>query len=391
MKVKNLAILGFVTIAISLVIPLSQTQKPTSILQSGTALFPKLLSQLNQVEAVEIVHKKQQINLVKGIDYWGIKERNGYPIVADKLRKTLLGIAEITILEPKTKKTERYAHLDLQEVYAENANSTQIKLIGANTSILADILIGKTKSSRNATAKAALYVRKPGDPQSWLVAGQVPLHNEIKDWLKTTLLELDDKRIHKVSLDFPGVESFGIHKPKLEDTDYQLNTLLATESIDSQYTVNQIASTWSRLSFDDVHAKSDITTAAKPDFSATMETFDGLRIVMHAFKYNNKTLASLAAEFAAPSVTNPEIKNATVQSDKPAETSPLAIDTPVVKPASTKEKTSVNVEQEAKKLSTSWNNWFFDITTSQLDAIRKHRSELLEKPKEHDKLPDDSK
>ena len=79
-----------------------QRQQPA---ETGDTLFlPGLQDELDAVERLELVGAGEEViaTLERGNTGWSVSERDGYPADLQKIRHTLLSLAEARILEPKT-------------------------------------------------------------------------------------------------------------------------------------------------------------------------------------------------------------------------------------------------------------------------------------------------
>ena len=66
--------------------------------------------------------------------------------------------------------------------------------------MLARLIVGKQRYDRLGEGDDGVYVRKPGDPQSWLARGSLDFSDEMANWLDRKIVDIPDKRIAKVSL-----------------------------------------------------------------------------------------------------------------------------------------------------------------------------------------------
>ncbi|MBA3613918.1 MAG: hypothetical protein H0W49_13620, partial [Nitrospirales bacterium] len=99
MKAKTLGILAAITI-VGIVVAVFVNQEPVSQLpNSGERLFPRLLSVVNDVSEVVVETKDQTVTLMREEKTWQVKEKSGYRADVEKIKQTLIGLAELRILE----------------------------------------------------------------------------------------------------------------------------------------------------------------------------------------------------------------------------------------------------------------------------------------------------
>ena len=62
----------------------------------------------------------------RSTDSWAVVEKGNYPAAQGKMRQLLLGLADLTLVEPKTERPELFARLDLDD--PANGKATDLKL-----------------------------------------------------------------------------------------------------------------------------------------------------------------------------------------------------------------------------------------------------------------------
>jgi hypothetical protein len=129
---------------------------------------------------------------------WAVVEKGGYPADQDRIRKLLLQLTELELIEPKTDKAELLARLDLDD--PANGKSTEIALQNRNGAMLAQIVIGRDRPSDIAKGEAGVYVRKPGSDRAWLARGSFALGGDVLSWLDRRIIDIAPTRISTVVL-----------------------------------------------------------------------------------------------------------------------------------------------------------------------------------------------
>ena len=88
---------------------------------AGEKVFSGLLDRINDVASVGIEHADGKITLENGMRGWTMKEREGYPARTVKIKRSVLGLAQLQLSEAKTRRQNKYAKLELQDIGAEGA------------------------------------------------------------------------------------------------------------------------------------------------------------------------------------------------------------------------------------------------------------------------------
>jgi hypothetical protein len=178
----------------------------------GEKLFPALDDNLSRVTAIRLRQGEETLTLEKTGASWGVKDRAGYPVDFTKLRVLLVGLGRAELIESKTRRPDRYSALELGDPAAKGAKSRLVRLTGAKGDVLAEVVLGKKRQELYGVGKPGTYVRKPGNPQTWLTNMELHASLSAKDWMKTNILTLDPAKIAKVTIEIPGEEALKIER-----------------------------------------------------------------------------------------------------------------------------------------------------------------------------------
>jgi hypothetical protein len=180
---------------------------------TGAKLFPTLVSDASQIAAIEVRQGDNTVALERTGGSWGLKNRGNYPADPTKVRTLLVGLAEAELVESKTRRPDRYAVLELEDPADKGAKSRIVRLLGAKGNAIGEVVIGKKRFDVLGTGKSGTYVRKPGDPQTWLANAELDASATAKDWLKTSVFTADAAKINRVTIEIPGEQPLRIERP----------------------------------------------------------------------------------------------------------------------------------------------------------------------------------
>lgn len=189
---------------------------------AGDKLFPKLASEASQIATIEVRQGDSTVTLERTGGSWGLKTRGNYPADPVKVRTLLVGLAEADLVESKTRRPDRYAALELEEPADKSAKSRSVRMLDAKGKLIGEVVIGKKRQDLLGTGKGGTYVRKPGDPQTWLANAELDTSAMAKDWLKTSLYTTDAAKISRVTLEIPGEQPLRVERqaaPAKDDKD----------------------------------------------------------------------------------------------------------------------------------------------------------------------------
>jgi Domain of unknown function (DUF4340) len=161
--------------------------------------FPGLAAHLGDLAWMRLTHgtTKVDFNLIAG--RWAVVERGNYPAAPDRVRRLLLGLAELTLVEPKTERPDLFARLDLDD--PSHGKSTLVALQDRTGKTLAELIVGKNRPGRLGGGNDGVYVRRPGENRTWLARGSLDLPRDIAGWLDRRILDIAGSRIASVQLD----------------------------------------------------------------------------------------------------------------------------------------------------------------------------------------------
>jgi hypothetical protein len=177
---------------------------------AGDKLFPKLVSEASQIATIEVRQGDSMLVLERAGGSWGVKSSGNYPADPSKVRTLLVALAEADLIESKTRRPDRYAVLELEDPADKSAKSRSVHLLGAKGHVIGEVVIGKKRLDLLGTGKSGTYVRKPGDPQTWLAGAELDAPAAAKDWLKTMVYTADAAKISRLTIEIPGEEALRI-------------------------------------------------------------------------------------------------------------------------------------------------------------------------------------
>jgi len=279
MSPKTFIILSILTIAAlgAAILAPGRNQGYQPAAGAGERMFPKLLERANDVAAVVIEHTGGQITLIKNDLGWTMQERGGYTARQVRVQRTILGMAQMTLREPKTRLKEKFAKLELQDITAEGAKSKSIKLFDDGGAVVAELIVGKRRATLAGTTTGGVYIRKPGTDQTWLAASTTDVSDDRNNWLERKITNIDAKQIKTIIIRHPDGEAISISKPSATVKNFNLDDIPPGKKLISQADLDSTAGALSGFQLDDVR-KLDAPFDAATTVAADFTTFDGLSI-----------------------------------------------------------------------------------------------------------------
>lgn len=234
---------------------------------AGAAVLPQLKDHVNEVRSVRLESRGAAVTLSRGEAGWQVDERR-YPADPAKLRKLLIGLADLAIVEEKTSEAANYGRLGVEDPGAHSASL----LIEAKTPTAAySLLVGKVADSRSS------YVRVPGTAQSLLATPQIAVDADPKHWIDAALVDLPADRIESLAVT-PGTGPAWRATRAAATDPLTLQDLPKGKQQRSADGVTPAAAMLTGLHVEDVHAAPEPAPAGP---RVELRTFDGVVIELH--------------------------------------------------------------------------------------------------------------
>ncbi len=328
-RVLSLLVIGVALIGAA--IWLSSRRHLERDMTAGALVLPGLQQAVNSVTTVTVRKGDgSHTALQRSGAAWLVAER-GWPAEGGKVRKLLLDLGALNIVEEKTRLAANYPALGVEDVNSPKATGTLVEVVTpAHTW---PIIIGKSSSGKSG------YVRIAGAPQSLLAAPLLSADSDPKGWLERPLLDLPLERVRQIEEHPAQGPSFSASRDKKEDSNFTVSPLPKGRQLTGPGAAEPIAAALSALTLDDVrHAA---VPADAQVSRAVYRTFNGLEVELAGRKDGTHPLVVISTRATAK-----------------------------------------DAEAEAQQLSTRFQGWEFEIPDYKYTAIFTPLEELLQKPPE---------
>ncbi len=313
---------------------------------TGTLVFPDLRSRINDVYGMIIEQHGLTLTFKRNDEGWRLEESGGYPARAEEISKTILGLSELALLEPKTGNRDRLKKLQLNDPAEEGSLAQRVTLVDKDGKQLAKVVVGKANHSLPETATGGIYVRLTGDKRAgdraWLAKGLVDLDSETRDWLVRRIINIASERLRHVTVDGNGDTPIMISKKDPKGEQFAL-----AEVPDGKQArlsdLRSLAGTLFGLLLNDVKPRGSIDLTDAKAVRARFETFNGLLADIVVSEKDGKSWVVIDASTTA-------------------DAKPEAV-------------------EEAAKINKSVKAWVYEIPDYNGDIVRKSKADLLEDKK----------
>ncbi len=297
MTPKSIIILGAATVIAvgAAAVSLNANQAGSGVAVSGP-VFPGLIEQVNSVAKVEIEHRGKTLTMVRaGKDGWTMVESDGYPVSAKVAEKVVVQLADLNLYELKTKKPELYSRLHVEEPKGEEAQARQIKMFDADGKTVVDLVAGRKRYNLVGTRKEGVYIRKPGNAQTWLAAGELDVEVNPGDWLVSKIVDIAEENVAKVTVRHPDGEQIVVSKPDPKARNFTLHGIPMGKQLQYDTDPNNIAAVLDQLNLDDARKAGFVTFAEDKTIRSLFEMRDGMKLEIAMVAKGEEQWASIKA------------------------------------------------------------------------------------------------
>lgn len=254
---------------------------------AGARFFPNLDAKaVNAVDRLRVTAEGKSFTLERKDGTWIVREKGGYPATFARVKEALVSLSQLKQFERKTSDPSRYDKLDLEDPAEKGASSKRLTAFASDKAV-ADVIVGKSNAKEILFGRSLVYIRLPGDRQSWLAAGDPKLAAEIGDWLDRKLLDVKTGRIREVVQTVAAAgedaaepdrvpDRIVVGKAKAGDAEFALRNLPEGREIKGERFLRYIGESLDNLTLEDVRPAGEVDFAGKAAGGAEFRTFDGL-------------------------------------------------------------------------------------------------------------------
>jgi hypothetical protein len=262
---------------------------------AGKSVLPQYARRVDSVAHITLVHAGDKTSFVRKGDQWTIEEKGGYPADAGKVHGIVLGLADLTYVEPKTSKPGLYSRLELEDPDKKDAKSTLVTASDDKGSLLGEIIAGKRKVDELGGGNDGIYVRQPGDAQTWLARGTLDLSGNAASWLEKPLVDIPADQVKAVTLTAADGGKLAFARDKAGAPFALAAPPPAGKKLKGDSALDDPAGALAGLELSDVSAAKDMPLPQGGLAEARYETLDGLVVTVTLFNKDGTDWARIAA------------------------------------------------------------------------------------------------
>jgi len=272
MNRTQLAVLAALAVlAVAATAAVLRTSAPTIASdRRGERVLPGLIEKANAITAITVREEAGGLTLARSGDRY-VAATSGYPVKTDPVRDLVASSAELIFEEARTADPARYGDLGLADPAAAKGAGKEI-ILGTANGELADFVVGNRDTTVGGAAGGE-FIRLKGQPQTFLVRGDVRLPSTRAEWFVPVDFDVKRDDITKIELAGGGRDTVTASAEK--PGELKLADVPEKRTADS-FKVGRLATLVDSFTFQDVR------TADAPAADArrmAVDAEDGLRLV----------------------------------------------------------------------------------------------------------------
>jgi hypothetical protein len=255
----------------------------------GTVVFPELIKRANDVASITVESNLGKLSLDRGKSGWTLRESDGYAVLAVKANGAVLDLASLHFHEAKTKRPEKYAKLNLRDFNAPGSGSSRVRVADQNGDMLADLIVGNSKFNLPGTKTGGVYLRLPGDDQTWLAQGGVGFSGAASDWLAPSIFNIAGDRMKRVEIQQSTGEPVIVSKRNPKTLAFTLNGIPPGFKVRYNEEPKLIATNLEAFELENARAAGAIEFPQHEATRTIFQTFNGLQVTAETVKHADKS------------------------------------------------------------------------------------------------------
>lgn len=181
---------------------------------AGGLAFPGLAQRLAGAARIEVRKPDAVLVVARDAgDRWVLPEKGNYPARPEKVRELLVGLTELRFLEPRTADAAQLARLGLDDPATPGSTALLLRVLDAAGAPIAELVVGRRRVRTAGNVPESVYVRHPGETQSWLAEGRLPVDADPQLWLDRDIANLAAARLRRLEARREGAEPVVLARP----------------------------------------------------------------------------------------------------------------------------------------------------------------------------------
>lgn len=215
---------------------------------------------LSTIAAIEVNDKDNHVRLNRlEEDEWGLDSRHNYPIDGERLRRGVLALAGLKVIDRMTENPDKYERLGVGNP-PENGSVT---LYGRGEKKIAEVILGNQRESANPSGFGGAqgqFLREADDPAVYLSDKPVSIDTNPTGWLQREVIKLPQNQLNRVEIYRDGASSESLVLTRVDALPFSLLTPVPAGMIEDTAKFRQITNALGSVSLQDVMSADEATS-----------------------------------------------------------------------------------------------------------------------------------
>lgn len=251
----------------------------------GEPLIPQFVQLQPSLTAIDLVSADMRYSLERQGDVWRMPEANNYPVRADRMAELLSGLETISYGRARTINPEKHDLIGLGDP-STGGTGMEVTLRGQSGTPLAVFIIGRRNDR--------LYARQSDRDETFRLSGSLPPFYNRDTWLDFNIVDITPTTIRSVRLRDSAARGLYLTRaPGQDGRAFVPAPPYGSDTIINRLGISATGLALSRFDPRDAKPASRLQTASIGEHIT--ETFDGLEIVVNAYRENDGLWVTLRA------------------------------------------------------------------------------------------------
>lgn len=296
MKRRTLLLLGTAAVAsVGAALVLTPEPEERDAAPGGRAglAFEGLAGKLQGASRIEIGRHDAKLELQRRGEAWVLPAKGGYPVRPERVRELLVGLTELRLAEARTSDPAQFDRLGLDDPMKPGSTALLLRVLDAEGGAIAELIVGRRRVRTQGNVPESVYVRRPGQNQSWLAEGRLPVDADPQLWLDRDIANLPHDRIRRIIVRRTDEPELRLVRGEEAEAKLRLAESAGTPPLD-EVALDEMGRAFEFLTFLDVKPAAEIPSS--PLGESRFELNDGSSITVQPHKDGDAVWISLRAE-----------------------------------------------------------------------------------------------
>lgn len=211
MSKRNLIVTALLLVALAVTTQLLKKDKKKRDARIGKPVMNSAL--IEKIDEVVFSASGKNLHLKKEGDFWGVVEKENFPVDMEKLVKMLTDLSSYKVASVVTKDKASHERFKVTESGTGMGRKILLKAEGKD---LLKLLIGKARTKAGGSISDGTYLRIGDADAVYLIKDNFSPETESDSWIRTRLLNVEEESLKQVKMEANGATIL-LSREKKED------------------------------------------------------------------------------------------------------------------------------------------------------------------------------